>query len=470
MDFVSIDFILYFLPAFLLLYLLVPGRGKNAVLFVGSCIFYVQGEPFYAWLLPVSILINYVFSRRLRKSLNGREEKGKGAEKGKGEEKDKGTEKGKAWDGGRRLLCFVVLLNLCVLGCFKFWGYGIPLGLSFYTFQVISYFVDLYRGEIPPEDSIWRFALYLGMFPKIGAGPITSYKEIGKEIKERTISSENVQEGLGKLILGLVFKTQLADRLGALWNDLAVAGYESITWRYAWLGAVAFSLKLYFDFQGYSLMAIGLGQMLGFHLPENFRTPYLARSVRDFYRRWHATLGLWFRKYVYFPLGGSKRGEGRTILNLLAVWLLTGIWHGNTVNFLLWGIFLWCCIVLERLLEKIPFVKKMKVLPHLYLWFVIPISWMFFAITDVTQLQLFLCRMFGIGEAINENIMDWWVQLRRYGWILALGIFGASGLPEYACRKWKNNPIFNLVLAALFWLCVWSIMRQGSNPFQYLTF
>ena len=451
MSFNSYSFLFLFFPVFFLVYRRIDVRLCAPLLCVGSLAFYAVGVWKVPWqLIPLVVItllcvLGCAFFRKRSRRTKG-------------------------------LLALWIALTAAPLVCVKLSGLlpgrtlPLPLGLSFYTFQVISYFVDLYRGEIPPEDSIWRFALYLGMFPKIGAGPITSYKEIGKEIKERTISSENVQEGLGKLILGLVFKTQLADRLGALWNDLAVAGYESITWRYAWLGAVAFSLKLYFDFQGYSLMAIGLGQMLGFHLPENFRTPYLARSVRDFYRRWHATLGLWFRKYVYFPLGGSKRGEGRTILNLLAVWLLTGIWHGNTVNFLLWGIFLWCCIVLERLLEKIPFVKKMKVLPHLYLWFVIPISWMFFAITDVTQLQLFLCRMFGIGEAINENIMDWWVQLRRYGWILALGIFGASGLPEYACRKWKNNPIFNLVLAALFWLCVWSIMRQGSNPFQYLTF
>lgn len=445
MDFADINFLLYFLPFFFLIYALAPHRGKNAVLFLGSAAFYLLCERELLLVLPASICVNYLFGRLI------------------GMEKEKGR-------SGRGFFVLAVLINVTALGIFKLQGERMPLGFSFYTFQAISYLADIFQREIEAEKSFGRFSLYLGMFPKLASGPITPYKDLEGALKERRMEAEGFQEGLRQFALGLVFKVLLADHMGVIWHDVGVAGFESITWRYAWLGAFSYSLKLYFDFYGYSLMAVGLGGMLGFALPENFRTPYLARSVRDFYRRWHITLGQWFRKYVYIPLGGSRSGEVRTVLNLLAVWALTGLWHGGTLNFILWGLFLWCCIVFERLAERLSFVKKWKVLPHLYLWFVIPISWMFFAITDPAELKIFLQRMFGIGEVVNGNIRDWLLALERYGWILAGGVLGASGLVERAYRRWKESFWFQLVLAVLFWVCVWIVMRRGSNPFQYISF
>ena len=443
-DFVNIDFLFYFLPLYFLLYALTPRKLRNVTLLIGSMAFYYFGEREYLIVLPVSIGVHYLLGRLLEKT------------KGKG------------------ILEIAVVFDLAMLAIFKL-GFGkIPLGLSFFTFQGISYMADIKSREISAEKNPWHLALYMGMFPKIGSGPLVSYAQIKKDLIDRKITAEAFQKGLQYFVLGLTAKVLLADRLQIIWHEVEVAGYESITWRYAWIGAIAFSLKLYFDFYGYSLMAIGLGKMMGFSLPDNFQTPYLARSVRDFYRRWHITLGMWFRKYVYIPLGGSRRGNARTILNLLAVWFLTGLWHGFSMNFVLWGLFLWCLLVMERcmglLTERLTFVKKLMVLPHVYLLFVIPISWMFFAITDMTQLQFYLNRMFGIGEALNVNIYDWLIALQRHGGILAAAIVCATGVAERILAKKEKSPVWNLILAGLFWLCVWKIMRQGSNPFQYVNF
>lgn len=445
LDFTSINFLYYFLPLFLIIYRIAPHKSKNAVLLIGSAVFYYLGEREFLAVLPVSIGFNYIVGRMLEKNRE------------------------------KTLLATAVAGNLAIMAVFKLWVGVIPLGLSFFTFQAISYLADIYEKEIVAEGNLGRFALFMGMFPKISSGPIVTYRQMESELHKREkITGEKFQKGLQWFILGLAAKVLLADRLQVLWHEVEVAGYESITWRYAWIGAVAYSLKLYFDFYGYSLMAIGLGKMLGFTLPDNFRTPYLAGSVRDFYRRWHITLGLWFRKYVYIPLGGSRRGSTRTILNLLAVWILTGLWHGFSINFILWGLFLWCLLLLERLTgriaDKMTFLRRMKVLPHMYLLFVIPISWMFFAIGDLTQLQVYLNRMFGIGEVLNGNVFDWWIAVQRHGGILAAAAVCASGLIEWIREKKEKSVIWNLLLALLFWICVWKLLRQGSNPFQYAGF
>ena len=443
-DFVSINFLLCFLPLYFLLYALTPRRFRNVTLLCGSMAFYYFGEREFLIVLPVSIGVHYLLGRLLEKT------------KGKG------------------ILEIAVVFDLALLAIFKLWLGKIPLGLSFFTFQGISYMADIKSGEIKAERNLGHLALTMGMFPKISSGPLVSHARIKKDLIDGKITAEEFQKGLQYFVLGLAAKVLLADRLQIIWHDVEVAGYESITWRYAWIGAIAFSLKLYFDFYGYSLMAIGLGRMMGFMLPDNFQTPYLSRSVRDFYRRWHITLGMWFRKYVYIPLGGSRRGNARTILNLLAVWFLTGLWHGFSVNFVLWGLFLWCLLVMERyvgmLTERMSFVKKLKVLPHVYLLFVIPISWMFFAIADVTQLQYYLNRMFGIGEALNGNIYDWIIALQRHGGILAMAAVCATGVVERIMARKEKSPAWNLILACLFWVCVWKVMRQGSNPFQYVNF
>ena len=428
------------MPVFFLLYAITPKQLKNAVLLLGSFVFYSQGETRYLLVLPISIFINFWIGKHLGKKKN------------------------------EIVFLLAAIGNLAVLCHFKLWTDVLPLGLSFYTFQVLAYLTDVTYGAVPAEESLSRFALYLGMFSKVGSGPITPYGTLRKSLKSREHTAARFQEGLKIFTLGLVFKALLAERLGILWAEVGKTGYESITWRYAWLGAFAYSMMLYFDFYGYSLMAVGLGKMTGFDLPENFRLPYMARSVRDFYRRWHVTMGLWFRNYVYIPLGGNRKGEGRAILNLFVVWLLTGFWHGITLNFFLWGMFLCCCIVFERLIERMPFIKKLKVLPHLYLCFVIPISWMLFAITDLWDVRTYLMRMFGIGNPVNVNPLDYLTCIQRHGIALIIGAICCMGLVETIFEKWKDRLLVNVVLAGLFWVCVWKIMQAGSNPFLYLRY
>lgn len=347
---------------------------------------------------------------------------------------------------------------------------GLPLGVSFYTFQIMSYLIDVYRGEIHRERSLIDLATYITMFPQLIAGPIVSYGEVAEQLKVRKCTPEGIQDGIKVFIVGLAAKVLLADPIGLLWREVQTTGFESISTPLAWLAAFAYSMKIYFDFYGYSLMAIGLGRMLGFELPENFRTPYMARSVRDFYRRWHITLGRWFCRYVYIPLGGNRKGELRTALNLLAVWILTALWHGSTLNFLAWGLLLCFLIIIERQVEKLKLGKRLKILPHLYLWFVIPITWMCFAITDISQLQIYLGRMFGLVAGINVYAADWQKALMNYGWLFLLTFVSCTPLVRKVYRKIKDHAVGMILLGALFWFCVWRIIVEGNNAFMYFRF
>lgn len=372
----------------------------------------------------------------------------------------------------RRLLCAAVVGNLGILLLFKtgVGEAGLPLGISFYTFQMLSYLIDVYRGEVTRERDFLHFATYVTMFPQLTAGPIVKYGEVERELRERKCTAEGIQDGLGTFIMGLAYKVLLADRIGILWHQVQVTGFESISPPLAWIAALAYSMKIYFDFYGYSLMAIGLGRMLGFCLPENFRTPYMARSVRDFYRRWHITLGRWFCRYVYIPLGGNRKGELRTIGNLLVVWLLTAIWHGSTANFLLWGGILVLCIIVERQFERIGIGKRLKVLPHLYLWFVIPITWMCFAITDISQLQVYLGKMFGLSCGMSVGNRDWQKALWDYRYLFGIAFLCCTGLVQKVYDKWKDSVVVKLLLAILLWFCVGRLIVEGNNPFMYFRF
>lgn len=448
MVFGSVEFLLYFLPIFIILYGITPKALKNLSLLAGSLIFYALGEPRYLALLVVSVVVNYLvglqFTAHARRNSHKRRNQ-------------------------KILLTVAVIGNVAVLALFKYASgvLGFPLGISFYTFQIISYLVDVYRGDIHRERSLIRFADYICMFPRLTSGPIVNYSEVSGELAERRFTLAGVQNGLKVFIMGLASKVLLADRVGLLWNEVQTAGFESISTQLAWIGAFAFSLKIYFDFYGYSLMAIGLGRMLGFELPDNFETPYMARSVRDFYRRWHITLGRWFRNYVYIPLGGNREGEGRTIFNLLVVWVLTGLWHGGTVNFLIWGLLLWFFIVLERFFTRIPIVKRLKVLPHLYLWIVIPITWMCFEIVDLKELGIYLGRMFGLVEGISVFAGDWSSALKNYGILLAVCFIACTPLVKRIYEKLKNNVLGFICLGSLFWICIWRIIVEGENVFMY---
>lgn len=464
MIFSSIEFLLLFLPAFLIFYRLSPDRIKNVVLLAGSLIFYAFGEPKYLVLLMVSVLINYFAGLHLEQMPR---------QKGK-----QNKQKKSKYDRKRkRIFITAIVFNIGILAVCKavLDEDALPLGVSFYTFQVLSYLIDVYRGEQKRERSFVCFAAYITMFPKLVSGPITGYGEVRERLHEPKFDTERLQEGLKLFTMGLAAKVLLADRLGLLWREVQVTGFESISTPLAWLAAAAYSMKIYFDFYGYSLMAQGLGRMLGFELPENFRTPYMARSVRDFYRRWHITLGSWFCRYVYIPLGGSRKGELRTVFNLLAVWALTAVWHGSTANFLLWGVLLWLLIVFERQLEALGADKLLKkgpfrLIPHLYLWVVIPVTWVCFAVTDMSQLHAYLGRMFHVTEGIRVSARDWIKALETYWYLFGAGAFACTPVLRRLFDRWKDSFVGTLVLVGLFWLCVWRLQVEGNNPFMYFRF
>ncbi len=454
MVFNSIEFLLKFLPIFLLIYYMTEIKYRNVILFMGSIYFYACGEPVYVLLLMASVVLNFQVGKRL--------------------DIKKKTTKTK-----RKILFWVaVAVDAALLLFFKFVPeifpadikLGMPLGISFYTFQVISYLTDVYRGDIRAEYSFVRLGAYISMFPKLMSGPIVNYSEVSKELKYRKCTLAAADSGLKKFVWGLSLKVLLADRLAILWHEIQTTGFDSISTPLAWMGAFGYSMQIYFDFYGYSLMAVGLGEMLGFSLPENFDLPYMSKSVREFYRRWHMTLGRWFKNYVYIPLGGSRKGISRTVLNLLVVWVLTALWHGGSPNFLIWGLSLWLLITLERLFDKKERIGKSKILSHLYVILVIPLTWMCFAITDVAGLQVYFGRMFGFAAGINVNPGDFVKAVGNYGILFAAGLILCTPVSKKLFEKYRNKLVGMFILAALFWWCVWCIMTEGNNPFMYLDF
>ena len=469
MVFSSVEFLLWFLPVFFILYALIPNRFRNVFLLAGSLVFYAMGELHYLFLLVVSVVVNYYIG-----VFFGVKDRYRG--------RNKKTVKYRGYAEWREEVLYLAIAgNVGVLFLFKIalGGDSLPLGVSFYTFQILSYLIDVYKGTIPAEHSFIKFASYVTMFPKLVSGPIVNYGEVSAAMSERRMTWQSVQNGLKVFTLGLVAKVLIADRIGILWHEVQVRGFESISTPLAWLGAIAYSFKIYFDFYGYSLMAMGLGTMMGFRFPENFRNPYMAVSVRDFYRRWHITLGRWFCNYVYIPLGGNRRGELRTVRNLLIVWVLTGLWHGGSGNFLIWGVLLWVLIVAERQVKN--FLdrhtageennrKKLHILSRLYVWLVIPVTWMCFAITDVGELFIYLGRMFGQAPQYTPMPGDWSAALQNYGSLFVIAFIASTPLIRRLYRRWRNNMAVNVILAALFWICVWRIMIEGNNPFLYSNF
>lgn len=443
---------------------------KNMTLLSGSLIFYALGEPRYLPLLMLSVLVNYFFGLHIGRRTARPEE----AERQTGRNQQNRLK----WNRRRRTLFLTAILcNIGLLAVFKY-GWGgkhLPLGISFYTFQILAYLIDVYKGRYKREMSFMNFAVYITMFPKLLSGPIVEYGEVREQLTDRKYTAEGIQEGLKVFTVGLAAKVLLADRIGLLWQEVQVTGFESISTPLAWLAAIAYSLKIYFDFWGYSLMAMGLGRMLGFSLPENFSNPYMATSVREFYHRWHMTLGRWFKEYVYIPLGGSRRGEFRTVLNLLAVWFLTSIWHGSTANFLIWGMLLWLAIVIERQVDALGVFSRLgkvpkRALSHLYLWAFIPVTWVCFEVTDIGQLQMFLGRMFHVVPGIRVSAGDFRNALANYGMLLGAGALACTPWLQRLFRRFKDSWLVMILLAALFWLCVWRLEVEGQNPFMYLDF
>ncbi len=445
----SLEFLFWFLPAFLAVYYIVPISYRNGVLLIGSLFLYGCAQPRYVLLLCLCTAVNYWLGLRL----------------------------GRAASLRRRMFLAlaaaldILLLAVCKAAVLAGAMTALPVGISFFTFKLISYQADVFYGTIPPENSFIRFGAYVCFFPQITSGPIMRYADASSGLGRPKAAAASFEEGLRLLILGLASKVLLADRIGLLWNQLSVIGYESISSPLAWLGAFAYSLQLYLDFAGYSLMAGGIGLMLGYPYIENFRHPYASRSIGEFWRRWHITLGSWFRDYVYIPLGGGRGSGALTARNLLLVWLLTGLWHGGTANFLLWGLVLGVLIMLEKFfLGKV--LRRRRLLSHLYVLAVVPLTWVLFAITDLRQLGLYFTRLFpffGTGSAVVDP-GDFQRYLSMYGWLLLAGCLCCLPILSDLYRRFRRQTWFLFILLALFWLSVYQISNVSGNPFLYFQF
>lgn len=454
MTFSDLNFIFRLLPIFLIIYYIMPASLRKWALLLGSLGFYYLNEPRLILVLVAMTAINLLFAKLIKRTTS------------------------------KATLAVIVVLNVSVLGLFKFSKLAglsliIPLGLSYYIFKMISYQVDLYRGKIE-EVSFIKATDYFLMFPQIISGPIARFSYVENNpmwLKAEGAKKERlfkiltqIEEGLKLMACGLFMKTIIADHLAVLWSDIKVIGYESISTPLAWLGAYAYSLNLYFDFWGYSLMAAGIGVMLGFPFIRNFNQPYLSSSISEFYRRWHSTLGEWFKDYVYFPIGGSRKGKGRTAINIFIVWILTGIWHGYTANFFVWSMSICIIILFEKfVLSRSP--KLLAIIGHINVLVIIPITWVVFAIHSLSSLRVYLLRMFpviDVSVAVNKN--DIYYYLSDYWLYLLLGIvFTIPALTGFY-NKHKDNILVVLCIFVMFFISIFSLSNSAGNPFMYLRF
>ena len=465
MLFSSIPFLYYFLPLVLAVYFLTPARFRNAVLLLASLIFYAWGEPKYVLLMLASILSGYGFGL-LQERYRGQK--------------------------GAKLVCGLsVAVSLSFLLYFKYAdfflenfnaasGLGVPLlrialpiGISFYTFQIISYTVDVYRGE-PAQKNLIHLAAYVSMFPQLIAGPIVRYSDIAQQLEHRSHSTALAAEGVRRFLIGLGKKILIANQLGELCSVFRASDEKSVL--FYWLYAVAFALHIYFDFSGYSDMAIGLGKVFGFHFLENFNYPYISASITEFWRRWHMSLGTWFRDYVYIPLGGNRVGRARQLLNILVVWMLTGFWHGAAWNFVVWGLMFAVLLIMEKLWLLKP-LSKCRPLAHLYVVFFVVISFVIFNAENMGQALSDIGGLFGAG-GIPLVSAEAVYCLRSFALVLILAVLGATPLLRNGLVRLSQYPTAGKVLNALepFTLFVLLLVMTGYlvdgsfNPFLYFRF
>lgn len=460
MLFSSLIFLYAFLPCTLLAYFLTPRRGKNPVLLLASLLFYAWGEPRYLILILLNILLGFTAGlgiHRFRGRLLG-----------------------------RLFLLTSVAGSLGLLCCFKYgdfflsaingvlgislplWRLALPVGISFYTFQILSYTIDLYRGDVEVQRNPVSFALYVALFPQLIAGPIVRYRDVAQELQERKHSTAMAYEGACRFLVGLGKKVILANNLGLLCQSYRSSADPTVL--FAWLSALGFFLQIYYDFSGYSDMAIGLGRILGFHFPENFRYPYCSRSVTEFWRRWHMTLGALFRDYVYIPLGGNRTGKLRWMGNILLVWCLTGLWHGAGWNFLLWGLF-YAILLLGEKLWYGPFLAKRPWFSHIYLLLSVLLGFVLFQGGSLEQSWGDFRAMLGAGS-IPTVSRESLYALRNHGVLLILGALGATPLPGRLYQRWSKGLqwIEPLLLALLLLLCTAYLVDGSFNPFLYFRF
>ena len=459
MIFSSIPFLYYFLPAVLAVYFLTPRRGKNAVLLLSSLFFYGWGEPKLLWLMVFTIAVFYLCGLAI-----GRSETHK-----------------KAW------LILSIAVGVGLLGLFKYADFfitslnaatglslpllklALPVGISFYTFQCLSYTVDVYRGAVPPQKNPISFGAYVALFPQLIAGPIVRYADVARELAERTHSWENVGLGLRRFVIGLSKKVILADNLAMLAKLCRESAEPSVA--FTWVYAIAFTLNIYFDFSGYSDMAIGLGRIFGFHFPENFNYPYLSKSVTEFWRRWHISLGSWFRDYVYIPLGGNRVSKGKWVRNILTVWMLTGLWHGAAWNFVLWGLLFAVLLLAEKAL---PGLQRLPgVLRHGYVLLAVILSFVLFNADTLTQAGRDFAALFGFA-GLPLFTKETGYYLRSYAPLLVIACVGTTPLVKLTAQKMGENRAVQM-LEPVLWLsllliCTAYLVDGSFSPFLYFRF
>ena len=470
MVFSSIPFIFFFLPVFLILYYLVPYKVKNILLLIFSLIFYAWGEPIYILLMIFSSVVDYTNGRMIEKYAQNNQKR------------------------KNLFLIISIIVNLSLLGFFKYADFligsinsllninipllelGLPIGISFFTFQTMSYSIDVYRGDVKAEHNFLDFMTYVSMFPQLIAGPIVRYEEVSKELKNRSITPQGFADGMIRFLQGLFKKVLIANNIGYLFVIASSMPNNEMSVVMSWLGILAYTFQIYFDFSGYSDMAIGMGKMLGFTYPENFNHPYISKSITEFWRRWHISLSSFFKDYVYIPLGGSRVKKIINVRNILIVWMLTGLWHGASWNFVLWGLYYGVLLLLEKfvfnkILEKTPNWFK-----HFYTMFLVVVGWMIFAFDDMTVLKEYASMMFGVGGVsfINNHALYY---LKNYLIMFILAII--FSMPVYKLAKEKLSKVKNtksvfivslIIYTVLFIVVVSYLVNDTYNPFLYFRF
>mgnify|MGYP004668230439 FL=1 len=462
MVFTSISFIYYFLPLLLICYFVVPKKFRNIILLMFSVLFYFYGEPKYILLMLIEVFISYVVGLLIDKYKN------------------------------KNILIIGIFIHVLLFGIFKYFNFVIinvnnlfhsnlnllnvvlPIGISFYTFQIISYEIDVYNKKVNVQSNILKYFLYVFLFPQLIAGPIVRYQDVNNEIDNRNVTFEMFARGVRRFIIGLSKKVIIANNLGELCNIYLNLGDKSVL--FTWIFAISYMLQIYFDFSGYSDIAIGLGKMLGFNFPENFNYPYMAKSITDFWRRWHMTLSSWFRDYVYIPLGGNKKGVLKQIRNILIVWSLTGLWHGASWNFIVWGLYFGILLILEKFILKKYFNNVPKFIKGIYTLFFVMISFVIFQGDNLSSAFNIIKGLFGLnGELFINNVTLYY--LRGYVLFIVLGVIGATNYVKNLVIKISNGkgkkiinilePIYLLILLIIVTMY---LIDSSYNPFLYFRF
>ncbi len=456
--FSSIAFIFYFLPLVLICYYLSPYRLKNLVLFIFSLLFYAWGEPLYIFIMIFSIFSDYIHAIII--------------------DNNRGNIKSKI------ALISSIIINLSLLAFFKYSDFLIsiynnisnnnvpllniilPIGISFYTFQTMSYSIDVYRNEAPVQKNIISLASYVTLFPQLVAGPIVRYSDIANDLNSRTHNFDKLYDGICRFIIGLSKKVILANNLGVIWFSIKSSNYNNLSISTAWLGIICFTLQIYFDFSGYSDMAIGLGKMFGFSFLENFNYPYISKSITEFWRRWHISLGIWFRDYVYIPLGGNRCAKLRWLFNIIVVWFLTGLWHGASFNFILWGLYFGFILILEKLF----LLKKLKSLPniisHVYVITLILISFVLFDITSLSDVFKYYKAMFNFNNVLFDKTFLYYLIPNIS--LLIIGILASTPIFKNIFSKYTILKFITLILGLI--ISTSFLVDSTFNPFLYFRF